>query len=227
MNEAIETIEYRGFEINIYQDENPEDPREWDNLGTMTCFHNRYNLGDKHDFNSPEEMWISLAGELCHYFDDNLEGITIEEVKEIVCKDFVVLPLYLYDHSGITMSTRPFSCPWDSGQVGIIYASNEKAEKETEDYKGNPNIVDILTGEVETYNKFISGEVCGYNIEPTHRNKSIECDGSCSGFYDYDHMVSEAKEAIDYSIKEYKEEMTKQHKERMATALFLRTCWAD
>ena len=31
---------------------------------------------------------------------------------------FVFLPLYLFDHSGITMNTSGFSCPWDSGQVG-------------------------------------------------------------------------------------------------------------
>ena len=27
-------------------------PRENDNLGTMVCFHGRYNLGDKHNYNS-------------------------------------------------------------------------------------------------------------------------------------------------------------------------------
>ena len=45
---------------------------------------------------------------------------------------FRSLPLYLYDHGGITMSTNPFSCPWDDGgQVGWIYASKQKFIDET------------------------------------------------------------------------------------------------
>lgn len=229
--DEIETIEYRGFEINIYQDENPEDPREWDNLGTMTCFHSRYNLGDKHDFDSVEEVWTSLAYDAG--FDiEKLEEMELADVIEIANNNYVILSLYLYDHSGITMRTRPFSCPWDSGQVGIIYVSNEKAKKELgidgdSYYREGLTAADILKGEVETYDKFISGEVYGYNTEPTHRNKSIDCNDSCWGFYDYEQMVEEAKQAIDYSIKEYKKEMAKQHKEKMATNLFLRTCWAD
>ena len=39
----------------------------------------------------------------------------------------IVLPVYLYDHSGIRISTSPFSCPWDSGQVGVIYCTKKKA----------------------------------------------------------------------------------------------------
>ncbi len=44
---------------------------------------------------------------------------------------YVILPLYLYDHSGITMSTGAFSCRWDSGQVGWIYAEKKKFIEET------------------------------------------------------------------------------------------------
>jgi len=216
--DEIETIKYRGFEINIYQDESLEDPREWDNLGTMVCFHNKYNLGDKHNFNSLEDMWISLAEDVDFILEETGEKIR-EKAEEIVNKHYIVLPLYLFDHSGITMSTRPFSCHWDSRQVGIIYVSKEEAKKET--------AIDILTGEVETYDKFISGEVYRYNIEPIHFWNKCDCADSCWGFYDYKQMVSEAKLVIDSSIKEYKKEMVKQHKERKETTLFLRTCWAD
>ena len=44
-------------------------------------------------------------------------------------KGFTMLPLYLYDHSGITMSISPFSCPWDSGQVGWIYCTPDAISK--------------------------------------------------------------------------------------------------
>ena len=38
------------YELKIVQDTDPESPRTWDNLGTMVCFHKRYELGDKTDY---------------------------------------------------------------------------------------------------------------------------------------------------------------------------------
>lgn len=83
----------------------------------------------------------------------------------------VCLPLYLYDHSGITISTEPFSCPWDSGQVGVIYCTYEKIRQE---YDLNPGeipvetikrVIDRMKQEVLTYDQFLRGEVYGYVVE--------------------------------------------------------------
>jgi hypothetical protein len=94
---AVHTEVYKGYTIEIYQDDCGESPREWDNLGEMICFHKRYDLGDRHSY-------------------------TVHQANELAGKrEMIVVPLYLYDHSGITMSTSPFSCPWDSGQVGYIW----------------------------------------------------------------------------------------------------------
>ena len=50
----METITYRGIDIEIHQEEYPESPRQWDNLGVMTCFHKNYELGDSEPrFDSP------------------------------------------------------------------------------------------------------------------------------------------------------------------------------
>ena len=80
-----ETIKYRGKDIEIFYDENPQCPRtEWDNLCTMVCFHDRYNLGaQEHNFDNPAEL------------------------QEFVERSNVIdLPLYLYDHICITMQTE-------------------------------------------------------------------------------------------------------------------------
>ena len=96
---------YKGFDIQIYQDSNPTSPREWDNLGTIYCKHRRYDLGDKHTMG-------------------------LEEIISLIKrKDVLSLPLYLYDHSGITINTTGFSCPWDSGQVGYIFVRYEDIKK--------------------------------------------------------------------------------------------------
>lgn len=173
-------INYKGYTINILQDENPESPREFDNLGKMLCFHKRYDLGDKHSF-------------------------TLKDVKRIEAnkrKLYIVLPLYLYDHSGITIDTSPFSCPWDSGQVGIIYVSKEEVRKEYGwkkiTKKREEQIISYLKGEVKTYDNYLTGEVYGYEVE--------ENGDSCFGFYgsnfESNGLLYYAKNSIDCSIEQ-------------------------
>lgn len=41
----------------------------------------------------------------------------------------VMLPVYLMDHSGLSVNTVGFGCPWDSGQVGMIYCPLETARR--------------------------------------------------------------------------------------------------
>lgn len=112
---------HKAFEIGdkrleIHTDEDPQNPRDWDNLGVMICFHRRYNLGD-------DKTKIS------ELTSDTVEAA--QELRErIEKKGGIVLPLYLYDHSGITMKTTPFHCQWDSGQVGFIYITKKKMREE-------------------------------------------------------------------------------------------------
>lgn len=53
-------------------------------------------------------------------------GSTPPEVQAWVEENqegWVVIPLWLYDHSGTVYRVgyeNPFHCPWDSGQVGIV-----------------------------------------------------------------------------------------------------------
>ena len=46
---------------------------------------------------------------------EELEQAIIKEYKPIIIK-----PLFLIDHSGITISTKDFNDRWDSGQVGFV-----------------------------------------------------------------------------------------------------------
>ena len=99
--------------IEVHQDESPESPRSWDNLGTMICFHRRYDLGDKHDYNHVEyDSWSEQRKDI--------------EKTENTC---VILPLYLYDHSGITISTSPFNCNWDTSRVGWVFIDEKQLNK--------------------------------------------------------------------------------------------------
>ena len=175
------------FELEIEQDSSPDSPRTWDNLGTMVCFHKRYNLGDKTDYRSSDyDSWDELK-----------QGI-IDNEGEVV-----ILPLFLYDHSGITISTTPFSCNWDSGQVGFIFVSKHKIKKEGID---ETKVLDYLKGEVETYDQYLTGDVWGYRIYEVetcsmgHEHKTLV--DSCWGFYGEDSAEEEGKSLLEHYEKD-------------------------
>src|SRR3989304_5726596 len=102
--EPIETLDVDGLKVKLIPDEDPSDPRkDGDHPAVMVCWHRRYDLGDD------EKKWAEP-------WDGPEEFLKWAKENKII-----FLPLYLYDHGGITMSTGAFSCPWDSGQVGFIY----------------------------------------------------------------------------------------------------------
>jgi len=163
------------YTVKVVRDEEPNSPREDDNLGKMVCFHKRYNLGDKHNYNFHNyDSWDEMSSDI----------IREENVS-------VILPLYLYDHSGITMNTTGFSCRWDSGQVGFIFVSKNDVRKEYGvkriSKKLREKVTKLLIGEVETYDKYLTGDVYGYEVTDENDNL-IE---SCWGFYDEDECLTE------------------------------------
>lgn len=210
----------------------------------MLCWHGRYSLGEKHDFEEPRDFlqellfseyssghdrdnpvfaflksgkasgarleynrstrewelkenqhWTSesdwyvsssyaasLKDDVPDWFlDDCLSALSTGELFSLVeqMEGMVILPLYLYDHSGITMNTTSFSCPWDSGQVGWIYADKQMIEKEYG--KVTPETLEkarqVLEGEVKSYDYFLTGQCYGFQLF----REDVEVD-SCWGF---------------------------------------------
>jgi len=205
--EYNDTTEFGDYVIKVEHDDMSESPREWDNLGRMVCWHSRYNLGDDHGFGTPSVFAHMLSGlyseEITEYLDDE----QFEKCWDAACKDHIIIPLYLYDHSGITMSCSPFACPWDSGQVGYIYISYEDIRKEYGwkriTKKRREQIVKYLVGEVETYDHYLTGSVYGFSIEKGEDEEHVD---SCWGFLGYytdddGYMISVIKDAIKYDIE--------------------------
>ena len=198
-----ETYTHSGFDITIMQDDMVGSPRtEYDNMGKMICFHSRHNLGDEHSYNSPEEAMADILFDLgLDQFSDTdvdqiMDTMTGVKMMELLEEHAVVLPVYLYDHSGLTVSTTGFSCPWDSSQVGIIYTTNKQARDEYKSdtlMQAREKARKYLVGEVETYDQFLTGDVWGFRVE---RN-GIELD-SCWGFYGQKHCIDEATSIADW-----------------------------
>ncbi len=198
-----ETTNYKGYGIIVetldYLDDH-DNPRTWDNLGTMVCFNSRYNLGDE-QFTDPID-WLEdkLELEPEHEYTDERR----QELEEKLEKDYIVLPLYLYDHSGITMNTTGFGCRWDSGQVGYIFMSRADARKEFAwgriTKKREEHVEKCLRGEVETYDNYLTGDIYRFEVlDP----EGEHVDG-CGGYYGYpegfEQAMEEAKGAVNHDI---------------------------
>jgi hypothetical protein len=224
-------METKTRRVRIVQDCDADSPRTWDNMGVMACWHSRYTLGDEQPKVDSGEWLRDLAVEACPRLGEIIEywenegwdwlqsklGTYSEAdqaiiphlddlIGRVLVKHFVILPLYLYDHSGITMNVGGFSCPWDSGQVGYIVCSLSKAlecwllsegDWDTEvEYTDGPvtlreGTTRNLKCEVETYAQFLEGNVYGFIVEEC---EECDCCGhaewehvdSCFGFYGYD-----------------------------------------
>ena len=159
MSTPFETVTYRGFEIRIRHDEDAGNPRtEFDNAGAMMCLHRRYDLGDP----SAKQALAQYCRERGSEVEEDSPPLLLESAA--AAHGVVYLPVYMYDHSGLTISTEPFSCPWDSGQLGIIYITPEKIAEEWPDGHKPEDVLATLKEEVEQYNDYLSGQCYGFEI---------------------------------------------------------------
>jgi hypothetical protein len=188
MSDVVLKKKIGDYKIKVVVDENPSSPREDDNLGTMVCFHRNYNLGDKHDYRSSNyDSWDEMEKDI--------------KRNENIC---IILPVYMYDHSGITINTTGFSCPWDSGRIGFIFVSKEKVREwfgvKRIDSKLRDRVKDYLVSEIDTYDKYLTGSVYGYKITKKVDGEKVEID-SCWGFYDSDECMEEAEGIVSYDME--------------------------
>ena len=104
-----------------------------------------------------------------------------DTMLNVISKKYLILPLYLLDHSGLAMKTTSFHDPWDSGQVGWIYVSKEDALKEFGGNKITGSIrqkaEDLMRSEVAVYDSYLRGECYGFELY-----KNGELSDSCWGF---------------------------------------------
>ena len=112
---------------------------------------------------------------VCLYY---VEDLTIPQCQSLLYPYLVSLPLWLYDHSGITISCGdreyPYNDRWDSSAVGwIIYA---KQAGDGEDWR--ERAFDRMRAEVEEYDHYLQGEIYGFTL---YKNRE-EID-SCWGYY--------------------------------------------
>lgn len=197
--QPIESIVYKGHTINIYFDTDSSDPRKMnENAAEMYCWHRRYNIGDKHKYEGREELFAELAGV---EYEEQSVGELIKLAED---KGHIIKTIYMYDHSGITISHGSFSCGWDSGVVGYHVMRAETIVKEWAGDKQRAE--NYMKAELEEYDNYLTGQVYGYEVEETG--------DSCWGFNGYwrdSGLLEEAQSAIDWNVKQ----KTKKHLQQL------------
>jgi hypothetical protein len=194
--------------LKIIADRDASDPRkDRDCLAVMVCDHRRYTLGDEDAHGKAADAIRASRDYRASWEDedkaDSLDFSAGPDLYKAIqrCSDIMSLPLYLYDHSGITMSTGRFACPWDSGQVGFIFVTRERYLTEC---VGKPDGIltkarreaayKMLEGEVEEYDQYLTGDVWGYVVEDEDGDQL----DACWGFFGIDYAKEEGRSALAY-----------------------------
>ena len=175
-----------GYLVEVDYDTFADDPREWcDNLGKWVCTHKRYSLPNEINLNFP--FWGSW-----------------QEIEKHLAKRFdYVIPLYMYDHSGLSFNLGGRSPywqhgSWDAGQVGFVVANKsdvrawfgvKKITKKIEEQFFN-----TLQSEVEDYEAYANGEIYTVSITDEADGELIDC---CSGFYSVAEALQSGRETAE------------------------------
>ncbi len=267
------------WRIEKKADPEPENPCEWEsNLGTLTCWHRRYALGNEqpkddpqnwlamffknafsepgkakavYDFlktnphgthisvkNNPEaktQSWTLFYGSMVDDPNDvftvivtdpeNLDTVprdffdaccdemyTQERITILNQSGYLFMPLYLMDHSGLSISTEDFYDRWDSGQIGWIHTDAKRAEELWEADWDVDRARQELKDQVIQYDKYLQGEYYGIVVskfEPWDHDDPETADESefveqesCWGYSDAESMADFVNEVIG-SCREY------------------------
>lgn len=189
--------------------------------------------GSTHDYfinaDSEDDDEDSIACQMAETFGDGDKLALIE-----MSGDIVMLPISVYEHSGITMwlgsKSNHFDSDWDCSNVGFAYIEKSTAEKEgmldpgeKYDHNWKKWAYEMMDSEMETYRQYLEGEVYGYMTED---EDGIEGGNNwfvgCWGYFGRDEIdsviIPEAKSEIDGYLKE-KEETRKSNIANLSTNL--------
>lgn len=201
---------------NIYK-RNREEAKEYKVTNDVGCFQYKGTKEQCEDYINGELREGLLDGDI-FYASAGMYKEAMEMLKE---SDVVILPVFVFEHSGTSISVSEFGDRWDSGQAGWIYTTKENVRETLINWGAkyedkNGNLIDVtkenwkeaaivnLKGEIRFYNMYLHGEVYGiiteeYDID----NDDWEEKDSCWGFFNDkwgDELIKDV--ALDFGVNE-------------------------
>lgn len=209
------------YTLAIEHDDFLENPRSWDNLGTIAYRSDRYNLGDWELGGSEENLLIEIAfhegthddifvavkdfADAKYSYMTDVLGYSHEQasneadawLQEESCRVFdklyISLPVYAYIHGGITISTGGFSCPWDSGQVGIIYVDRNVLQH----FEDEEQVIKALKAEIEIFDSYLQGFCYAFSITDQFDELHESYSGYIGEDFEHNGLYDEIKSLAD------------------------------
>lgn len=184
--------EVEGVRIRVEYDDDAESPRTaWDNVTAFWSdgMHRRYNFHEA----AADEVLARIKSAM-PVPDELLEdGSDVEIIQWLMenqtpVSSYVIMPVYMYDHSGLSFSTGGFSCGWDSGTIGFMMVDVERWDVQHGGEWSVEAATQRIVDEVQDLDNYHVYGACGYVIETC---EGCECCGhiewveedSCWGFY--------------------------------------------
>ena len=149
-----------------------ESPREWDNLGYFITCDSKHNSPD---VNQDIKRIIQSTGDKALSQEMHIKMIKAGMKAENLGKVLAIYPVTKYEHGNVSYSLGTVH-GFDSSNNGFYIVTKESAAPigaEVKDFEK------IIRAEIETYNKWVSGEIYGFTL---YDDKG-EVEESCGGFY--------------------------------------------
>jgi hypothetical protein len=178
---------FKGVKYCISMDSDSESPLEHDELFYVVS--NSYTRSMNGSKTDPFE----LAGYELDYEDRDED---IEKIETFMRNNsrYLVLPLYKFEHSGVAYSTVPFSCRWDSGQMGWLLIDRDEMGWSRWSAKRKAQAIKLAESALVTYSSWCNGDVYRFDITVT--------DEGYGGYFSQEDAIAGAEEYInEYEVK--------------------------
>jgi hypothetical protein len=226
----VESLEYKGYQIDVFVDDFPETPNDWD--GPLLIYdHRDFNVGPKGFSVKAVAEYLKLASQYENVsFDlkdefnrlDNIhddrelteeEEDRFEELDDLIglredYGQYTIFPVFAYIHSGVALSlsnsTYPFTDRFDTSCAGFILVEDHSDQTDTSAFQQAKSAI-------SEWNIILRGEVYRYEI--------IDPDGeeidSLWGLFGEDHLKEEYQSMIDLDISGKRKKHFDQLKKRI------------
>lgn len=173
MKTITKTITTTNPKLVIEYENDPQSPREWDNLGYFITQDRRYNSPDRNEL---LQAIVKDTSEDATDQNDHIKRIKKAIHEQTNEKVLAIYPIVKYEHSGVSYSLGT-KHGFDYLNNGFYIVTDKTAK-----LLGTPkkSFEKVIAGELETYTKYVNGEVYGYILY----NDNGQIEDSVCGFYD-------------------------------------------
>lgn len=109
---------------------------------------------------------------------------------------YIAIKVYMYEHSGRTISTAPFNNQWDSGLLGYLYIKEDEVEEKIGKKMTKDEVLEDMRSFVNiSWKQYIEGDYYYYEISDRTTYGNFNTDIISTG-YRFDDAEGEAKKSI-------------------------------